>query len=64
MLTDQERFKKMNIGRKIDSIAEIAWQLNQRSETKSQNLEHDWDVLMALAREIGWSKDETNIDPQ
>ena len=42
--------------RNNDSIAKKAWQLNQSNETKSQNLEHDWDTLMA--RELGWSQEE------
>ena len=42
-------------------IAEKAWQLNQNSETKSQNLEHDWDALLTLATELGWSKEKEEM---
>ena len=44
--------------RKVNSIAKQAWHLNQSTEPKSQNLEHGWDVLMALVKECGWSKEE------
>ena len=37
--------------RKINLIAKQAWQLNQSTEPKSPNLEHGWDVLMALVKE-------------
>ena len=38
-----------------------AWKLKQSSETKSQNLEHDWDEVMTLAKELGWSKAEDEM---
>ena len=34
------------------------WQLNQSNETKSQNLQHEWDTLLTLETEFGGSKEE------
>ena len=47
--------------REIDPTADKVWQLNQCNETNIQKLEHDWDVLMALAMERGLSKKKMNI---
>ena len=41
-----------------DCIAEEAWQLNRSNDTTAKNLESYWEVLTALVKEFGWSKDE------
>ena len=46
--------------RRVDNLADKIWQLNQGNETKTQNLEKDWDDLAARAKKNGWSKDEDN----
>ena len=43
--------------RKIEAIAEKAWQLTQRSDTQGKNLEQDWDSFLRLAKESGRTKD-------
>ena len=42
--------------RKVDCVAEKVWQVNQSNVTKSKNLENDWDVLTASAKEFGLEK--------
>ena len=44
----------------VDSVEENTWQLNQSNETKTKNLEQEWEDLAAWAKEFGWSKDEDN----
>ena len=51
----------MDAERKIESIAEKAWQLTQSSNTKGQTLKQDWDTSMSLAKENGWTKDTENM---
>ena len=35
-----------------------AWQMNPSSGTRGKNLEKDWDTLLSLAKEHGWTKHE------
>ena len=44
--------------RRVDSLAEKIWQLNESNETKTKNLENDFEELAVRANEFGWSKDE------
>ena len=42
--------------REIEALTEKAWQLTWGSNTSGQHLEEDWDTLLSLAKENGWSK--------
>ena len=45
--------------RRVDSLTEKMWQLNQSNETKTKNLEDDFEDLAARAKDFE-SKDEDN----
>ena len=44
--------------RRMDSLAEEMWQLNQSYEAKSRDLENDFDEVAARAKECGSSNDD------
>ena len=46
--------------KRVDSITEKICQLSQSSETKTKNLDQDWEDSAAGAKKFGWSKDEDN----
>ena len=46
--------------RRVDCIAGKSWQRKRSDDRKTKNLKNDWEVLTALAKESGWSKDEDN----
>ena len=47
--------------RTIVAITEKVWKLSQRSDTKGNNLEQDWDSFMNLAKEYGWTRDPEDM---
>ena len=39
---------------KIRTLTAKLWQMVQSSNTKSENLEHDFDEIVAKVQELGW----------
>ena len=42
-------------------MAEKAWQLSQRINTKGKKLEQVWDSVLSLAKDNGWEKDKEEM---